>query len=80
VLAYLRPGPTRAQDILVLLNYGPEAAGVPQAGGDHITAMIGDDTTLVDLITGETIAIDPAQPSVTLPALSARVLRRAVRP
>ena len=77
VLAYLRPGPTPAEDILVLLNYGTEASRVPLAGDDHVGAMIGDDTRLLDLITGEAIAIDPTQPSVALPALSARVLRRA---
>lgn len=80
VLAYLRPGPTAAQDVLVLLNYGTQAARVPLASDRHITAMIGDGATLADLMTGEAIAIDPAEPSVVLPALSARVLRRTGTP
>ncbi len=71
VLAYLRPGERRAGDILVLLNYGrdPVRARFPPRD----PALPG--TGFIDLLTGESIAVDPRRPSVALPAYGVRVLK-----
>jgi glycosidase len=77
VLAYLRPGSSAAQTILVMLNFGGESARVQLPHTEEIAAMLGDDGRLIDLITGEPMVLDRTLPSVSLSPLSARVLRRA---
>jgi hypothetical protein len=71
VLAYLRPGDTRENDIIVLLNYGPRAvrAALP-------ASATGSATSFLDLLSGNAIAIASEVPAVDLPAWGARVLRR----
>jgi glycosidase len=71
VLAYLRPGAARADDLLVLLNYGPKdvRAALP-AGATEGTA------SFLDLLSGDAVAVAAEVPAVDLPAWGARVLRR----
>ena len=71
VLAYVRPGEQRADDIIVLLNYDPKPvrAALPAA------ALRGT-TSLLDLLSGAAIPIAPEVPAVDLPGWGARVLRR----
>jgi cyclomaltodextrinase len=71
VLAYRRPGETRRDDIIVLLNYGREAlrAALP-------ADATRDTPAFVDLLSGDAVAISPEAPTVDLPAWGAVVLRR----
>jgi cyclomaltodextrinase len=71
VLAYLRPGDQAGDDIFVLLNYQPTAvrATLPAS------ALRGT-TSLVDLMSGDTIPITSEAPAVDLLPWGARVLRR----
>jgi cyclomaltodextrinase / maltogenic alpha-amylase / neopullulanase len=71
VLAYVRPGEKREDHIVVLLNYQPTAvrATLPAS------ALRGT-TSLVDLMSGDTIPITSKTPAVDLPPWGARVLRR----
>jgi cyclomaltodextrinase / maltogenic alpha-amylase / neopullulanase len=71
VLAYVWAGEKREDDIVVLLNYQPTAvrATLPAS------ALRGT-TSLVDLMSGDTIPITSKTPAVDLPPWGARVLRR----
>jgi hypothetical protein len=71
VLAYVRPGAQAGDDIFVLLNYQPTAvrATLPAS------ALRGT-TSLVDLMSGDTIPITSETPAVDLLPWGARVLRR----
>jgi Aminotransferase class-III/Maltogenic Amylase, C-terminal domain len=71
VLAYVRPGEQRGDDIVVLLNYDakPTRAALP------VWALEGT-ASLVDLMSGAAIPIASQLPTVDLPAWGARVLRR----
>ncbi len=75
VLAYLRPGAGADQSLLVLLNYGRVAHDVSLLDAGPARDVLGG-KSVTDLISGETIAIDPRAPVLPLPPLSARVLRR----
>jgi cyclomaltodextrinase / maltogenic alpha-amylase / neopullulanase len=78
VLAYLRPGTCHRDGLLVLLNYGAEPVSL-QFPERSQGAPVLDEPRLVDLMTGERIAIDPAAPVIPLSAMSARVLQPAPR-
>ena len=71
VLAYMRPGERREDDIFVLLNYGPHPvrAALP-------VAPLEGTTLLVDLASDAVVPIAPDEPSVELPGWGARVLER----
>jgi cyclomaltodextrinase / maltogenic alpha-amylase / neopullulanase len=71
VLAYLRPGDSREDDIIVLLNYGPKdvRSALP-------VAATGGTVSFLDLLSGDIVAIGPEVPAIDLPAWGARVLRR----
>ena len=71
VLAYVRPGAQRADDIIVLLNYDPK----PVRAALPAEALRGT-ARLVDLLSGAAIPIAPERPAVDLPGWGARVLRR----
>jgi hypothetical protein len=72
VLAYLRPGDAREDDIVTLLNYGP--APVHAA----LPASVARGTaSFLDLLSGDAIAIASEAPAIDLPAWSARILRRS---
>jgi cyclomaltodextrinase / maltogenic alpha-amylase / neopullulanase len=71
VLAYMRPGPQREDDIIVLLNYHPKPVrAAPPAGAVRGTA------SLQDLLSGDVIPIASEVPAIDLPGWGARVLRR----
>jgi cyclomaltodextrinase / maltogenic alpha-amylase / neopullulanase len=71
VLAYVRPAANAADDILVLLNYGPEPTRVRLPSEVHLPAG----TSLVDLLSGETVK--PGRDgNLPLPGYGARILRR----
>jgi cyclomaltodextrinase len=71
VLAYLRPGETHQDDIIVLLNYGREAirAALP------VDATRGT-ASFVDLLSGDALMLSSEEPMVGLPAWGAVVLHR----
>ena len=71
MLAYLRPGDARGDDIVTLLNYGPEAvrAALPDS-------VVRGTASFLDLLSGDAIAIASEAAAVDLPAWGARVLRR----
>ena len=71
VLAYLRPGDAREDDIVTLLNYGPAAvrAALP-------ASVARGTASFLDLLSGDAIAIASEAPAIDLPAWGARVLRR----
>ena len=71
VLAYVRPGDQREDDIIVLLNYDPK----PVRAALPATAFIGT-RSLLDLISGAAIPIASAVPAIDLPGWGALVLRR----
>ena len=71
VLAYLRPGERREDDIIVLLNYRPEPVRTALP-----TAALRGMTSLVDLLSGAPIATAVDGPAIDLPAWGARILRR----
>jgi glycosidase len=71
VLAYLRPGERREDDIIVLLNYRPE----PVRTALPHEALRGT-TSLLDLLSGAPIATAVDGPAIDLPAWGARILRR----
>jgi glycosidase len=72
VLAYLRPGEHREDDIIVLLNYDPKPvrAALP-------ARTLRGTASLVDLMSGDPIPIASKATAVDLPGWGARVLRRA---
>jgi cyclomaltodextrinase / maltogenic alpha-amylase / neopullulanase len=71
VLAYVRPGEQRQEDIIVLLNYHPKPirAALP-------AAVMRGTASLLDLLSGATIPIAAEIPAIDLPGWGARVLRR----
>jgi glycosidase len=71
VLAYLRPGERREDDIIVLLNYRPEAvrAALPAVAFRGTTSFL-------DLLSGAPVAIAVEAPAIDLPGWGARILRR----
>jgi cyclomaltodextrinase / maltogenic alpha-amylase / neopullulanase len=71
VLAYMRPGDQREDDIIVLLNYGPK----PVRAALPLRALMGT-ASLMDLLSGAAIPIASEMPAIDLPGWSARVLRR----
>ena len=75
VLAYLRPGEQRADDLIVLLNYHPQ----PVRAALPLSAFEGT-AALVDLLSGEAIPIASDLPAIDLPGWGARVLRRGTAP
>jgi cyclomaltodextrinase len=74
VLAYLRPGEQREQDIIVLLNYHPK----PVRAALPAEAMRGT-ASLLDLLSGAAIPLASDVPAVDLPAWGARLLRLGPR-
>jgi cyclomaltodextrinase / maltogenic alpha-amylase / neopullulanase len=71
VLAYLRPGEQRADDIIVLLNYTSKPVRVALSAG-----AFGGTTSLLDLLSGAAIPIASEVPALDLPGWGARILRR----
>jgi cyclomaltodextrinase len=71
VLAYVRPGEQRADDIIVLLNYHPK----PVRAAFPASALRGT-APLLDLVSGDAIPIASQIPAVDLPGWGARVLGR----
>jgi cyclomaltodextrinase / maltogenic alpha-amylase / neopullulanase len=71
VLAYVRPGDQREDDIIVLLNYDPK----PVRAALPATAFIGT-RSLLDLISGAAIPSASEVSAIDLPGWGARVLRR----
>jgi glycosidase len=71
VLAYLRPGDAREDDIVVLLNYGPAAVRAALPG-----SVVRGTASFLDLLSGDAIAIASEAPAIDLPAWGARILRR----
>jgi cyclomaltodextrinase / maltogenic alpha-amylase / neopullulanase len=71
VLAYVRPGEQREEDIIVLLNYHPKPVRAALPAG----AMRGT-ASLLDLLSGAAIPLASDVPALDLPAWGARVLRR----
>jgi cyclomaltodextrinase / maltogenic alpha-amylase / neopullulanase len=71
VLAYVRPGEQREEDVIVLLNYHPQPVRAALPAG----AMTGT-ASLIDLLSGATIPLASEVPAVDLPGWGARLLRR----
>jgi cyclomaltodextrinase len=71
VLAYVRPGQQREDDIIVLLNYHSKPLRAALSDG-----ILRGTASLVDLMSGDAIPIASEVPAVDLPAWGARVLRR----
>ncbi len=71
VLAYLRAGEAREDDIIVLLNYGRRAIRTALP-----VSATGSAASFLDLLSGDAIEIASEVPAVDLPAWGARVLRR----
>jgi glycosidase len=71
VLAYVRPGEQREDDIIVLLNYHPEPVRVALSA----EAFRGT-TSLLDLLSGAAISVAFEVPAIDLPGWGARILRR----
>ncbi|WP_119459050.1 alpha-amylase family glycosyl hydrolase [Rhodospirillaceae bacterium SYSU D60014] len=74
VLAYLRPGPSPDESLLVLLNYGETPVRASLSRTDEITATLGSGQ-VIDLLSGETLTVSPDAPILPLPAFGARVLQ-----
>jgi hypothetical protein len=74
VLAYVRPGEQRADDIIVLLNYHPK----PVRAAFPASALRGT-APLLDLVSGDAIPIASQIPAVDLPGWGARVLGRGTK-
>ena len=70
LLAYRRPGATPEETLLVLLNYGADAAAVSVENAGIA------DGRFVDLLDNETVTVTAARRTIAMPAFSARVLRR----
>jgi glycosidase len=73
VLAYVRPGERREDDILVLLNYGPQ----PVRAALPVSPLEGANS-LVDLMSDAAVPIAPERASLELPGWGARVLGRGI--
>jgi cyclomaltodextrinase / maltogenic alpha-amylase / neopullulanase len=71
VLAYVRPGEQREDDIIVLLNFHPE----PVRAALPAEALRGT-TSPVDLLSSGAISIAPEVPAIDLPGWGGRILRR----
>jgi cyclomaltodextrinase / maltogenic alpha-amylase / neopullulanase len=71
VLAYMRPGEQRKDDIIVLLNYSPGAVHVALAG-----SAFKDTTSFADLVSRDAIPVASAALAIDVPGWGARVLRR----
>jgi cyclomaltodextrinase / maltogenic alpha-amylase / neopullulanase len=71
VLAYVRPGEQREDDLIIVLNYHPKPVRAALPAG----ALRGT-RSLLDLMSGDAIPIASEIPAVDLPGWSARVLRR----
>jgi cyclomaltodextrinase len=71
VLAYMRPGEQREDDIIVLLNYDAKPVRVALPVG----AWKGT-ASATDLLSGNAITIASGAPAIELPGWGARVLRR----
>jgi len=71
VLAYLRPGDAREDDIVVLLNYGPAAVRATLPG-----SVVRGTASFLDLLSGDAIVIASEAPAIDVPAWGARILRR----
>jgi cyclomaltodextrinase / maltogenic alpha-amylase / neopullulanase len=74
VLAYLRPGASPDESLLVLLNYGETPVRAALTRTDEVPAMLGSGQ-VIDLLSGETLTVSPDAPILSLPAFGARVLR-----
>jgi cyclomaltodextrinase / maltogenic alpha-amylase / neopullulanase len=76
VLVYRRdPGRQEGAPLIVLLNFSPRPARMSLKGDSHVADIAGTGRVL-DELGGGIIAVDPADPQIDLPGLSARVLRR----
>jgi glycosidase len=71
VLAYMRPGEQRGDDIIVLLNYGPKSVSVVLP----LSTLKGT-TSFTDLLSGDAIPLAADSPAIDLAGWGARVLRR----
>ena len=70
VLAYFRPGATRADSILVILNYGTKPALIP-LGTNSLEALRGK--SFVDLLTGNQVSLE--EPRIEIAPGSVQVLK-----
>ena len=71
VLAYVRPGERREDDLIVLLNYDPKPVRAALPAG-----VLRGTTSLLDLMSGEAVPIASDVTAIDLPGWGARVLRR----
>jgi glycosidase len=69
VLAYLRPGHTAEDSLLVLLNYSAEPLKV------SLLQNLGLGSRVHDVLNGETLTVSVNAPVISMPAYGARVLR-----
>lgn len=72
VLSFLRPGPTPAEDVLVVLNFSDR----PLTARLTNTAAL-PSGRLLDLLGDRTLTLDPRRPALRLPAYGAVVLQAA---
>lgn len=75
VLAYIRPGAGPAEGLLVLLNFGSDDKTVSFAAAQDIAALF-ERGSVVDLLSGNSLTVDPEEPKILLPRDAALVLRR----
>jgi hypothetical protein len=71
VLAYMRPGEHREDDIIVLLNYDPKSVRVVLP----LSTLKGT-ASFTDLLSGDAISLAADSPAIEVPGWGARVLRR----
>lgn len=76
VLAYLRPGQSRADSLLVVLNYDATPVATTLTVDDTLHDFVGAGR-FVDVLSGEALKLDSSAPTLTLPAFGVRVLQPA---
>lgn len=76
VLAYVRPGETPEQGVLVMINFGPSPANAALSSDAAVPIFAGAGA-VEDILNGDVIAVGGGAPAVPLPAYGVRVLRRA---
>lgn len=75
-LSFVRPGDTPEQTVLVVLNFSSQPLKVALTHIDDAAGAIPSDR-LSDRLSGETVTLDPRQPTLRLPAYGVMILREA---